>query len=799
MNKRILSLFLLLAACIIANAGTIDINGTLYRSDTLECYQVGPGTTYTRFNVTIGNTVHKLYLLTADLTNPYLKVEEYQAKDHMGDTETLLSAHQKIDSAGHRPIGSVNCNFWCVSGNISGPESSYAGLMGQPFAGTAKDGVLIGNPSSWNDGHGDRGYFMINHMGRALIRNMKWSGRICKNGSNGYAIRDVNRQRNNPNASEIALFNRYIGTTRTIADTAIEVIFEPIEGQEWVINDTMLCRVVSRNHAGGTTLTGKQGALQGRGTRGNWVDRQLQVGDTFQIKLGIYSAPQMPDQDNSSADSIAPRIMQMVTGNCLVMANGELTHRNYNETYNNQNYPRTLLATNNEGNRVWLLVSEAPGNFTHEMCCMVRADGATWAAGMDGGGSAQMNLLGEYPFISRDGNPRPVANQLFLVSTAPDESAVSRLEFVDNQPFTVSSYASYQPSLRAYNQYGWLISNDFTDYTLNCEPASLGTISADGRTFIGGTEAGTGTLTATVGGITVSKQITIEEGTVSLGMDSLWIDNRSYSVPAFSTTATGRKLSVDPAFFNWTIADNSICDISSEGCLSGLSCGETDVVAALGASSTPLHVTVEIPESAALVSTRFLNADTAAWVLKNSNNAITWGTAINGSDTVSTLNFELSSTRSPQVSLSGNWSLYAMPDSIELLVESPVHIKQINIIGAAHNAPNYQLKVLLGEAQAGELTRYHWHMSQFGANTEDLAIYPFCLQKFTFTLTDVNTKTPYAIKLHSLTLHYSHYASEGTSISTPEADKPSRKVFHNGQIIILREGRKYDLLGREIR
>lgn len=798
MNRRILSFLLLMTACFYASAGTIDINGTSYRSDTLEHYQVGPGTMYTRFNVTIGSTVHKMYMFTADLTDPYIKVEEYQAKDHMGDTETLVSAHQKIDSVGHRPIGSVNCNFWCVSGNISGPESSYAGLMGQPFAGTAKDGVLIGNPSTWNDGHGDRGYFMIDDLGRALIRNMKWSGRVCKNGSSGYAIRDVNRQRNNPNASEIALFNRYIGTTRPIADTVIEVIFEPIDGQEWVINDTMLCRVISRNHTGGTTLTGKQGALQGRGTRGNWVDRQLQVGDTFQIKLGIYSSPQMPDVDTSSADSIAPRIMQMVTGNCLVMANGELTHRNYNETYNNQNYPRTLLATNNEGNRVWFLVSEAPGNFTHEMCCMVRNDGATWAAGMDGGGSAQINVLGDYPFISRDGSPRPVANQIFLVSTAPDDNAVSRIEFVDNLPSTVSSYASYTPAMRAYNQYGWLLHSDFSDYTLSCEPASLGSISPDGRTFIAGTEAGSGTLTASFGSLSVTKQITIEAGTVSLGMDSLWIDNRSYFVPAFSTTASGRKLSVNPAFFNWTITDNSICDVSNEGALSGLSCGETDIVAELGGSSAPLHVTVQIPESESLVSTRFLGADTAVWTLKNGTNAITWGTEISGTDTVSTLNFELSSTRNPQVSLTGNWPLYAMPDSIELLVESPVNIKQLNIMGAAHNAPNTQLKLLLDEGKAGELTRYCWPLSQFSVDPEDLTIYPFCLQKLTFTLTEVKTKTPYVLKLRGLILHYSHHAVISSVEDMPLAPAPEKRII-DGHLYILRDGRIYDASGRLIR
>lgn len=790
--KRIALLIFSLVAVLTAQAGTIDINGTLYQSDTLECYQVGPGTMYTRFVVTIGNTAHNMYMLTADLTNPYLKVEEYQGQDEVGKQETLLSAHSKIDSVGHRPIGSVNCNFWCVSGNISGPSSAYAGLLGVPFSGTAKDGVLIGNPSDWNN-QGDRGYLMIDELNRAIIRNMKWSGRVSKGADTGRAIRDCNRNRNNPNASEIALYNRYIGTTRAIADTVLELIFEPLEGQEWTINDTMQCRVISRNNHGQTRLTGKQGALQGRGARGTWMSNNLQVGDTFQIKLGMYSFSETGD-DNYSGDSIAPRILQMVTGNCLVMADGQLTSRNWNENYNNQNYPRTLLATNNDGTRLWMLVSQNPGNYTHEMCCIVRHDGATWAAGMDGGGSAQIDVLGQYPFISKDGTPRAVANSLFLVSTAPDDNNVSSLQFVDNLPSTVSSYSSYTPAMRAYNQYGVLLSGDFADYTLSCSPAGLGTISADGRTFIAGSTAGSGTLTATFGGVSVEKQITVEEGIVSLALDSVWIDTRDYRILAYSTSG-GKQLEVDPAYFSWTVDDNAVCEVTEEGVLRGLRSGETDIHGQLGSSSASMHVTVEIADAPSLMQTRFLEADTAAWTLKNSANPIWWGMT---ADSTACLKFSVTSARSPQVSLNGNLKLYSLPDSVELLIESPVKVKSVGLIGYARNSSAQKSAALTPEMQINTPTSYMASMAKFDLDTTDISIWPFRLTKIVLTLTDVTVKVPYEVKLLGLRLHYGRYTVI-SSLDELTADEKAVKIIENGQVIIIRQGRRYDLLGREMR
>ena len=778
-----------------AQSGVLDINGKQCAVDTLEYYQVGPGTMYTRFNVVIGSTVHHLYLLTADLTNPYVKIEEGQGQEHTGSVELMTATHHRIDSAGHRPIGSVNCNFWCVSSQNKG---DWEGLLNQPFAGTAKDGYLIGEPMDWNAPHGDRGYVMIDDLGKAWIRNMEFNGRLIK-GSASRKIFDCNRPRVTPtNPNEICLFNRFIkDTTRAIPDSAVEIIFLPVQGQDWAINDTMTCVVTSINHTGKSTLTGPMGALQGRGTRGTWMQNNFQVGDTFQMLLGMYSANQVPGINvqlypsdyNYSGDSITPHVMQMVTGNCLIMANGDITYRNANEDYNNKNYPRTVLATNNEGNRMWLLVSEKPGNYTAEMCAILRHDGATWAAGMDGGGSAQMNLFGKILNPTTEGSPRAVANSWFVVSTAPDDNAVTDLQFVDNLPTVMASYSSYSPKLRAYNQYGWLISAEYDDFTLTCEPASLGTVSEDGKTFIASPQGGVGKLFAHAGNTTIEKQLTVEQGSVVLRLTDVLIDSREYPIEAQST-AGGRTYAVDPAMFQWTSADETIANVSPAGALRGIKNGSTTIQGTLGTAQVSFNVKVEIPEKQTLSFYDFQRADTF-WKPENNYGPIEWQ-ASSGSEKVNTLSFTVNSERGPLVKISGDLPLYGLPDSVALSVNSDVALKSISLAASAANASK-AVPSAKNVGKSGSI-RVAYTPADFGADAADIASYPLNLQSMSFTLQGVKKNTPYTITLESIELYY-HNAQNTAMPLLPARSDAARKIFRNGQLLIEKNGAYYTATG----
>ena len=791
MRKQLL--IILCLCCTIAAKADIDFGDKRCQSDTLERYQVGPGTWYTRFNVKMHATrTVKLYMLEVDLTNPYVTLESRNGYGYVGQNELMTHAHQVLDSAMHRPIGAVNCNFYWTN------ASSTIGTGGLPTGGTAHDGMLLTEPDGWtmgarpiaDDRWRDMGYMAMDFSKRVWMEQLLWDGKVILENGSQYSLRDCNRYGTNFTDNEICFFNEGLGThpTRQIKQGS-EIIFSV---ENWRINQDIVCTVVSRNTTGGTLLAHHQGCFQARGS-GDTFLQQLNIGDTFRLNLGI-SAPHV--------GGLRPDIKEMAMGNALCMVDSQLICRNWNEDYNTQVYARTGIATNKDGNKLWMLVMETSGMSTEEMCYVFRAAGATHAAGCDGGGSAQMEVLGEMKNRTTEGTPRAVNTMIFAISTAPDDSAVSQLRFYDADTATIASYASYTPALRAYNQYGVLLNNDFKDYTLSVSPASLGTISADGKTFIAGATAGTGTLTATfsnsssassVSSVSVSQPITIEEGEVRLALDSVLIDTREYTIQAYSGDDSNPLL-VDPAYFSWMVSDERICAISEAGALRGLSNGETTIQGTLGNNNVNMYVTVEIPDAPTLMQTRFLGEDTTIWTLKNGSNPINWSMT---TDSIATLNFAVSSARNPQISLTGNLPLYSLPDSIELIVESPTKLKSVGLIAQAHNSTNTVSASITDELPANTLGYYKAAISDFKLDTTDIGIWPVCLTKIVLTLTDVTVKQPYELKLHGIRLYYHNYMIESKTDDL-YTTKNAEKILQDGRIIIRIGSSLYDVLGRKI-
>lgn len=118
------------------------------------------------------------------------------------------------------------------------------------------------------------------------------------------------------------------------------------------------------------------------------------------------------------------------------------------------------------------------------MCNILKAYGAYNVTSMDGGGSAQMMIGGAIVNNPSDGNERPVANGWMVFNTAPDDNVVASLLFEEHSDIIIPAYGEYRPNILAYNQYGTLLSENFQNYTLTCEPSGLGTISSDGKTFM---------------------------------------------------------------------------------------------------------------------------------------------------------------------------------------------------------------------------------------------------------------------------------------------------------------------------
>ena len=740
-----------------------------YTIDTLESYPVAPGVVYTRFTVTNSKNTRNCYLYDVDLTNPYIRVEETHATT-IGKTEGMITTHHRLDAEGHRSIGSVNCNFWIVNNDEN--------LVGVACTGQVRNGKIGANITNWGLGVAasmglpeeeqkqELGFLMIDRDGKAYIDQYSWDSYV-RIGDTSKKLRETNRNRNNPNENEIVLFNSDLGTnaTRTV-DDLYEVVLD-LTG-DWVINEEMHGIVRSTNTTGGTLIADNQAVLQARGTRKAFL-QQAAIGDTIHFTIGIYAA----------LTEEYPQIEQLSAGNCLVMKDYRLRFRNWAEQYNNQNYPRTGFGISEDHQRLWMLVMEKPGMYTHEMCSILRYFGAASAMGADGGGSAQFNLGGKILNPTTEATPRGVSNAIFLFATSPDDNTPASLLFHDGATgaLELPSYASYTPMLRAYNQYGVLIDNDFQDYQLSCEPASLGTISADGKTFTASAAGGDGVLIATAGNARIEKAVHITAGDIRLALDSIVCDLEPYTIVLYSLVGDVPQ-PVDPSLATWQSADEAVCTVSSDGVLRGVSNGKTVVYGTLGDKTDSLKVSVQIA--------------TNYWMTED----------ISKVDTI--LNY--SSTRGAAVEIPLNLTLFGRPTGVEIQILSQPQIKSATATVSCTNTSRHTTTVIADMYTTTMFEPsdpiYGLHLTpETFSDAPDAGAYPFYIEKFKCMFEGIEKNKDYLFGLREIICTYATW-QEVEALPAIGDDTMSNlpvKLMVGGQLYILRNNKIYDINGNEIR
>lgn len=643
-----------------ANA-TINIAGVAKQVDTLECRSVGPGVQYVRMHMP--EYPLDVYTLTIDLNNPYNDVNTFIGKDHAGTTEAMTQAYTRLSTPGHRTIGSVNGNFWIVSGQ------GMDDLLGQPHSGCMVNGEFATEPNNWNRANRGEGierlqeiaFVMLDEEKKMWIDDIYFEARVTNAANESFAIAEINRIRNE---NEIVLYNHFTGETESYID-GVDVIVEPVEGETWGSNKEVKC-VVTRivPGTGGTQLEGAEYALSGAGTGADFLNK-LQVGDQVTISTSI----------KTRTDSLVPMARQMLTGNALVMREGQLTPRNENETYNSQTYSRTGIGMSQDGKTLYLIVidyksSTSVGCNTATMCYILKQAGAWNVANMDAGGSAQMMLRGSLVNNPADGKERPVSNGFMIFTNAPDDENLTHLAF-DHYNLEIPAYACFEPTILGYNQYGVLVDTQVADYTLSCDP-SLGTVSDDGKRFYAAPQATTGILHVTSGNATGEIKVTVKATEIAMKNSAVLADKaHPYPIEVISTIGENT-YTYDPASLTWNIDDPTVCQIEG-GVLTGLQNGQTRITGSIGDFSGTMDVTVEIPQSPRIPADDF-----TGWTTK-AISAITDATVTPAGNGAGTLAFTYKSGRQPYVEMDKSVTLYSIPDTIRLLIHSEIPLSKVQI------------------------------------------------------------------------------------------------------------------------
>lgn len=804
MKHHLLLLALTLSTCAFAQHGTINIQTNLdstvilqYAIDTLESYQVGPGIIYTRFDITTNkaNDIRHCYIYEVDLTNPYNQVEESHSTT-MGNTERMVDAHKRLDAPEHRSIGSVNCNFWIVA---TQDEGQYNGLTGVPCTGQVRNGKIGTNITNWNIGHGDPdpvlgrkqdiGYLMIDADKKAHIDQFSWDAHLAI-GDQTMPISEVNRNRSNPSDNEVVMFNSDMGTKSTLTkedinkrlgtDLPMIELVVKLE-QDWAMNQHLFGTVESINYTGGTKIEDGYAVFRGRGTGKTFLET-AKVGDRVQFIIGMYE----------SLSGERPNIKQLSAGNCYVMREGKLTNRNWNEDYNNKNYPRTGFGVSKDHNTLWLMVMEKPGMYTHEMASILRHFGAWEAAGADGGGSAQFNLGGKILNPTTEGQPRAVGNSIFLFSTAPEDSTV--VEMRTTATFMkLPKYAAIKPEFLGYNQYGMLIDKNLPGVTLSCAPET-GYITEDGYFVC----LGSGILTATYDQASLPIEIVIvDEANPSLRLSNVLISNKTPYEIEINGEVDNKQFKVLPSAVEWVIDDNTICTIDENGVLHAIKNGTTTIHGKLGETTMILNVQVELVDTDVLLWENMVELD-QRWTINASVSS--WNTDFKTADNGSSyLYMNFNGGRVAQLSITADTLLYSTPKKLELRMTPQGNLMERIDLGFASNTgvdANYACINLIPD----EPLSINIDLDSLFEVSNDIAIYPIKLKHISFSLNKKADKKEYNIPFEGIYLHYGKKVETGIeSIITPsQQSDAARKMLHNGQLIIIKNNKIYNILGHEI-
>lgn len=796
--KKFYPLFVLLVCSVSMNAqhGVINIQTNMdstqivqYAIDTLESYQVGPGIVYTRFNITDASKTRHCYIYEVDLKNPYNTIEECHSTT-MGNTERMVETHARLDSAGHRSIGSVNCNFWFVGSTDEGGKNN---LLGVGATGQVRNGKIGASITGWNVAYNDVrqsvGYLMVDDQKRAFVDQYSWNA-TARIGEKIYPISESNRNRNNPSDNELTLFNSDLGTKTTLTKSAIETrlgkSLEFLEvvvkmQDEWAINRELTAEVVSTNNMGGTKIEDGYAVLRGIGSGLEFL-QGLKEGDLVHINIGI----------SNSLTGETPNIMQLTAGNCLVMKDGRLTPRNWNETYNNQNYPRTGFASNATHDKVWLLVMEKPGMFTYEMCSIFRHFGATEAGGADGGGSAQFNLGGKILNPTTEGTPRAVSNCIMLFSTAPDDATVTEMR----SPSTflrLPKYAMLRPTFLGYNQYGMLVDKDLQNVVLSCNEET-GYITEDGQFVC----LGSGVLTAKYEQAELPIQVVLaDDADVSLRLDSVLISNKDEYLIEVVGTANEKTFQVLSSALDWEIEDPAICAVSEAGALIGLEDGRTIVRGKLGEKRLSLIVRVETVDADPYKWEDMIDID-QRWnmVVSPASSAKKWNAKFNvDAKGLSEYYMNFTGGRQANMQLETDTLLRATPYAMEFVFFPPEGLVEWMSFSFQANNDNSDITYNVQDVS----NRIKIDFNELLDVTGDRSVYPIRLKNIKLAFNTAKKGQEYRIPFEGIYLYYAAQIPTDTEDAIQEIHTgKARKVLQNGQLVIINNGHIYNLLGHEI-
>ncbi len=784
MKNIYLTVWALLASVGASAADGIVIDGNEYPVDTLIERQVGPGTTYMRLR--LPSYPLNVNMLRVDMNDPNVRVETTQANEVLFGTERLVAAAERQSSPGHRAVAGANGNFWCVSQSY--PYSDF--LVGTTFNANLRNGKILTETNcaanQWDRGPEYIGEIGITPDGRVFSDHFRWVGTVTSDAMGSQSIQGSNKL---VHADEIVMFNSYYGTANTMkcADlvwrdgsnrwgydlvhgVATEVYLRMVPGQKWSAGGDIAFEVVSvADDTDMGTVGDHDLVLVGRDSRREAL-RKLSAGDRVTLN---YSW--------TTLDGTPIEFENMIGGNGTVMIDGELTELNTISENCALLYSKTGYGASADHKTLYIIVIDkstdpvygtSAGCTSAVMCQIARHYGCSNLTNFDSGGSAQMFVTDRIVNTTTESNPRAVANGMLVYATSPDDDVITRLEFAD-RTISVPTYAAIAPTILGYNKYGALISLDVEGVTFNAD-ASIGTVNADATKFVAGSEAASGMLTASLGGVSVSKRIDVVEAPFAFAIPYMIVNLKPEPLMMQSVVG-GETFTYRPENVEWTISDYTTevapVAIDADGSIVAVCEGTATVTARIGDRTAQAQVSAEFfTENSVWEYIEAGPVNPADWKITKSGTSTPVMTA-GGTDGYDfDLEFNVTSARGPRVTVSKDIRLHATPLWITAHIESDQPLSGVTLTFLCANS-NRTKSVPMERANSYYLAGYLGDLDEEGHIIDtDRAIYPITFKSLQFTPTNTGE---HHIKVKDLMVANDIYLGT-TDITVDAPDGPER-------------------------
>ncbi len=754
--KRIYTALLAAVCCGFMASAAVVIGDKTYEMDTLLHRTIGPGMVNTI--VRIPDYPLNVYVLEADVTNPHMRVETTIGKSRVGTTERLVDAYTRNRTATRRPVAACNGNFWVVGGS-GAPWNIYC--LGTPMGAVVRNDTTYVNTNmtadQWDGGWAHTGASVYTHDRRIHMGHFAWAGAITnsKIGTVNYA--NFNRRGIN---GEVALWSQAYTSTREFetnwtahgtqgTNNTDNYYLTFVPGEKWIVNKPMKF-VVGKivNDADRQTLGTYDACITVSGDAKASLSA-LQVGD--EVEVASYWTT-----NDANGGVGVPAIENMVEGNAQVMHNGELTGRNYDESYNSMIYSRTAYGCNAEGTKLYMIVIDkstskqygiSAGCPTAVMCQILKnmCPDVSEVINYDAGGSAEMMINGEIINTTTEGTPRAVACGWMLVAEGEVDNEIASIMFEDYH-VKAPVYSSFTPKILGYNKNGELINEDVKGFTLTCD-ASVG--STEGDVFTAGGGAVNGVLTAHYNGMTCDVPVTTMSAQPAIAIKpTILIDDREYPVEVTATVNNNTYL-YDPTHLGWTVDNADVATITN-GSLKGVKNGDAHITCSIGDLVDEADVKVEISD------TPTIDQDWTGYTFKQSGAS---GLALT-EDGV--LNFNFSGGRAPYLSLKKDIVFYSLPDTIAFTFNSsiPIDYIQVDTRNNSVTSSNYVRYEVEGGYEAGKDYTVLVDLEAMGG-ADKVSTYPVSIKEIKFTPTKSGMTGAQSITFKSF---YSHYSAHKTAI-----------------------------------